>query len=212
MCGVKGLEGCALRVGLLSAHDWNFRALMPRFPRQLHSFKHESVATVLLSQLVFRFQIAAAVTLKTMLILDNLTIDDELELDTSHGSATDGEYVTDFDPDQWMKGQPEAEAMREACASGNLTAVQSVFKIHWLDRPIDERIDRDELGANGLCEAIRRNDATIAHYLLSNVISMQPVHFALAAEYHAYSILQLYIDRKWDINTYLSRMQPPALS
>ena len=157
-----------------------------------------------------------------MLVLDNLTTEDELELvreasstvsfDTSHGSATDGEYVIDFDLDQWMKGQPEAEAMREACASGNLTEVQSVFKVHWLDRPIDERIDRDELGANGLREAIKHDDATIARYLLSNVMSMQPVHFALAAESHAYSILQVYMDMKWDINTSLSRMQPSALS
>lgn len=160
-----------------------------------------------------------------MLVFNNLTIEDHLErveeaspivsFDTSHGSATDGEYVIDFDPDhleKLIKSQPEAEAMREACASGNLTAVQSIFKIHWLDRPVDERINQDELGASGLCEAIRRNDAIIAGYLLSNVISMLPVHFAMAAEYHAYSILQLYIDRKWDINTCLSRMQPPALS
>lgn len=131
------------------------------------------------------------------------------------GSAADGEDVIDFDPDHLDildDCRPEAKAMREACASGNLTAVQSVFKTHWLDQPVNERIDQDEFGASGLCEAIRQNDATIAHYLLSNVISMQPVHFAMAAEYHAYSILQLYVDRKWDINTYLSRMQPPALS
>ena len=124
-------------------------------------------------------------------------------------SFIDSEDVIDFDPDYL---EPEVEAMREACASGDPTAVQSVFKTHWLDRPVDERIDPDELGASGLCEAIRRNDFVIARYLLSNVMSMHSVHFAMATEYHAYSILQLYMDRKWDINTYLSRMQPPALS
>ena len=132
-----------------------------------------------------------------------------------NGSNIDGEYVIDFDPDQWVISsdiRPEVVVMREACASGNLTAVQAVFKTYWLDQPVDERLDRDEFGASGLCEAIRLNDATIAHYLLSNVVSMQSVHFALAVESHAYSILQLYVDMKWDINTRLSRMQPPALS
>ncbi|KAL9098641.1 MAG: hypothetical protein Q9163_005740 [Psora crenata] len=102
--------------------------------------------------------------------------------------------------------------LREACASGNLTAVQSVFQVHRSEQPVDERIDQNELGATGLCEAIKRDDAVIAGYLLSNVISMQQVHFEMATEYRAYSILQLYVDQNWDINTYPSRMQPPALS
>ena len=133
---------------------------------------------------------------------------------TIDGSATDNEHVIDLDP-EWEilnVSRPEAEAMREACASGSLTAVQSVLKTHWQDRPIDERIDHNEFGASGLCEAIRRDDVIIARYLLLNVISMQQVHFAMAVECHAYSILQLYIDTGWDINTSLSRMQPPALS
>lgn len=163
-----------------------------------------------------------------MSAFDNLTIKDELKRVEGEnpafsfymspavdGSATDDQHVIDFDPDQWEMlnvVRPEAEAMREACASGNLAAVQSVLKTHWLDRPVNERTDHDEFGASGLCEAIARDDAIIAHYLLSNVISMQKVHFALATERHAYSILQLYVDKNWDINTYLSRMQPPALS
>lgn len=108
--------------------------------------------------------------------------------------------------------RPEAEAMREACASGDLTAVQSIFTTHWHDRPVDERIDQNELGASGLCEAIRRDDVKIALYLLSNLVSIQAVHFAMATESRAFSILQLYLDRNWDINIYLGRMQPPALS
>lgn len=129
------------------------------------------------------------------------------------GSATDNEDAIDFDLAQWEKvNWPEAEAMREACASGDLIAVQSVFKTHWQDRPVDERIGHDEFGASGLCEAIKQDDVTIARYLLLNVISMQQVHFAMATEYHAYSILQLYMDAGWDINTFSDRMQPPALS
>ncbi len=130
-------------------------------------------------------------------------------------SATDEDCEIDFDLDHLRilnECPPEVEMMREACASGDLTAVQSVFQTHWLDQPADERIDRNELGASGLCEAIKSDDAVIADYLLSNVMSMQQVHFGMATEYRAYSILQLYMDRNWDINTYLSRMQPPALS
>ena len=153
---------------------------------------------------------------------DNLIIKDELKrvegekptFSFNMSPAGDGPVI-DFNPDQWETlnvVQPEAEAMREACASGNLAAVQWVFKTHWLDQPVNERTDHNEFGASGLCEAIARDDANIAHFLLSNVISMQNVHFALATERHAYSILELYVDKNWDINTYLSRMQPPALS
>ena len=125
-------------------------------------------------------------------------------------SATDD--MIDFDLDHFLiESRPEAKAMQDACASGNLTAVQSVFNT-WLDRPAHERIDQDVLGASGLCEAIKRNDASIAQFLLSNVTSMESTHFAMAVEYQAYAILQLYVDRGWNINTYLSRMRPPALS
>lgn len=194
---------------------------MPRFPTALRDLYGRNNNFTFR---VYRLRIAAAIALNIVPIFYNLTIEDDLEcleealptvlFDMPHAidiSATDG-Y---FDPDHLERlndSRPEAEAMREACASGDLTAVQSVFKTHWLDQPVDEGIDKNELGASGLCEAIRQDDANIARYLLSNVISMQPVHFAMAAEYHAYSILQLYMDSKWDINTYLSRMQSPALS
>lgn len=163
-----------------------------------------------------------------MHVLNNFAFQDEWERAEDGGppvtfnisqaideSAANEDYVIDFDLDHLEilnECRPEVEAMREACASGDLTAVQSIFQTHWLNKPVDERIDHNELGASGLCEAIKRNDAVIAGYLLSNVISMQQVHFGMATEYRAYSILQLYVDQKWDINTYLSRMQPPALS
>ena len=168
----------------------------------------------------------APIALNIKVAFDILIIEDKLErvgeanltalFSMSHvvdGSAADNEDAIDFDLAQWEKvNWPEAEAMREACASGDLIAVQSVFKTHWQDRSVDERIDLDKFGASGLCEAIKQDDFTIAHYLLLNMISMQQVHFAMATEYHAYSILQLYMDAGWDINTFLGRMQPPALS
>ena len=63
------------------------------------------------------------------------------------GSATDDQHVIDFDPDQWEildVVRPEAEAMREACAAGNLAAVQSVLR----GKPLPER--RWSLGKYGL--------------------------------------------------------------
>ena len=106
---------------------------------------------------------------------------------------------------------PEVEAMRAACASGELTSVQAVFQT-WLDQPTNERIDNGLLGAEGLCEAIKRDDAIIGSFLLSHVLSINDGHFAMATKYRSYSILQLFIDRGWDINTSLGRWQPPALS
>lgn len=213
-CAMRALVFDALRIELLvRMTEILSSAFVPRFSRHLRSFKHESVATILLS---------VAIALKTMLVLDNLIIKDELKLvketsstisfDTSHEFAIDDEYVIDFNLDQWMKNQLETKTMREVCVFENLIEVQSVFKIHWLDRSINERIDKDELEVNDLRETIRRNNVTIARYLLLNVISMQSMYFALIAEYHAYSILQLYMNRKWNINTYLSRMQSSALS
>lgn len=127
-------------------------------------------------------------------------------------SAADDDYAIDFDFERFLRDEPDAAMMREACASGELTAVQSVFQQNWLDQPGNERLDRDQFGASGLCEAIQKDDAVIAHYLLSNVVSKKQVHFGMATEYRAYSVLQLYIDHGWDINTYPGRMEPPALS
>ncbi|KAI4282820.1 MAG: hypothetical protein L6R35_005305 [Caloplaca aegaea] len=124
--------------------------------------------------------------------------------------ATDDAFGFDFDA--FMRGPPDVEAMTEACVSGDLIAVQSVFKTRWLDKTVDERLDRDMFGAGGLCEAIKQDDVNLVQFLLSNVVSMQSCHFRLATEYHAYSTLQLYLDRGFDINTHMSRIDPPALS
>ena len=164
-------------------------------------------------------------------VLDDETIKNELErvskdhpdyvFDTSitlDGSSgySEGEYVFDLDSDSSdlpaYNPLPEVEAMRAACASGDLTSVQSVFQTYWLDRPVNEQIDKDLFGASGLCEAIRRDDAVIGSFLLSHVLSINEGHFAMATEYRSYSSLQLFVDQGWDINTSLGRRQPPALS
>jgi len=166
-------------------------------------------------------------------VLDDETIDNELEqiqerhpdykFDTSFAADesfafdnTDSEYTFNFNPDEtdtWSpEPVPEVEAMRVACASGDLTSVQTVYKTYWLDKPADKRINKDNFGASGLCEAIKRDDIAIGSYLLSNVVSMHEVHFAMATEHRSYSFLQLCIDRGWNINLHLSRWTPPALS
>ncbi len=145
----------------------------------------------------------------------DFSFDTSFALDGSFGNS-EGGYVFDFEPDDSELPSdevlPEVEAMRAACASGNLMAFQAVFKTYWLDRPVNDRIDKDLFGARGLCEAIKRDDATIGSYLLSHVVSLHEEYFAMATEYQSYSILQLCVDRGWDINVCLSRWTPPALS
>ena len=141
--------------------------------------------------------------------------DTSIALDGSRGSS-EGDYVFDLESDSSdspaYDSLVEVEAMRIACASGDLMSVQSVFQTYWLDRPVNERIDKGLFGASGLCEAIKRDDTVIGSYLLSHVLSIHEGHFAMATEHQSYSILQLCIDRGWDINTSLGRRQPPALS
>lgn len=176
-------------------------------------------------------RIAAATKSTIVPVLDDKTIKEELEraskdhsdyvFDTSvalDGSSrnSNGEFIFDLDSDSSdlpvYEPLPEVEAMRAACASGDLTSVQSVFKTYSLDRPVNERVDKDLFGAGGLCEAIRRDDAVIGSFLTSYVLSINEGHFAMATEYRSYSILQLFVDQGWDINTSLGRRQPPALS
>lgn len=164
-------------------------------------------------------------------VLDDNTIKDELErvrrdhpdyvfdtsiaLDGSSGNS-EGDYVFDLESDSSdlpaYDPLPEVEAMRRACTSGDLMSVQSVFQTYWVDRPVNERIDKGLFGASGLCETIRRDNAVIGSYLLSHVLSIHEGHFAMATEHRSFSILQLCVDLGWDINTSLGRRQPPALS
>ena len=79
--------------------------------------------------------------------------------------------------------------MRAACASGNLVTVKSVLKTHWLDRPANDRIDKDPFGARSLYEAIEYVDATIGSYPLSHVVSLQELYFTVATDCQSYSFL-----------------------
>lgn len=167
---------------------------------------------------------------KTVAVLDDQALEEELKrmeeahpgfvfdrsfaFDRFYGGESD--LVFDFDPDESVMPSlvrsPEVEEMRMACASGDLESVQSIHKTHWIDRPSHERIDKHRFGASGLCEAIKLDNASIASYLLSHLVSMEECHFAMATEHHSYSILQLYLDRGWNINTPLGLHKPPALS
>lgn len=100
-CAMRTLVFNALKIELLVCMtEILFSAFVSCFSRYLRFFKHESVATILLS---------VAIVLKTMLVLDNLIIEDELKLmketsfmisfNTSHEFAINDEYVIDFDLD-----------------------------------------------------------------------------------------------------------------
>ena len=84
--------------------------------------------------------------------------------------------------------------MRAACASEDLSSVQAVFQTYRLDRPVNERLDKGLFGANGLCQAVRRDVAVIASFLPSHVLPIPDRHFAMATEYRSYLVLQLFVD------------------
>ncbi|KAL8927865.1 MAG: hypothetical protein Q9172_001165 [Xanthocarpia lactea] len=129
---------------------------------------------------------------------------------------SDGEHIGTFNPDPTdipiPKLPPDIEAMRDACATGNLHNVRSAFKTHWLDVVPEKRHPKSDFGVPGLCEAIKKDDSTIVEYLLDNSTAMNEGHYIMATEYKAVSVLQLCVQRGWDINMKLSRCTPPALS
>jgi len=167
---------------------------------------------------------------KTVPILDDEVIEEDLKrMEEAHPGFTfdrsftfdgsygcEGESAFDFEPSESLMpldiDLPEVEQIRVACASGDLASVQSILKIYWIDRPSHKRIEKNLLGASGLCEAIRFDDTVVGSYLLSHLVPMQEGHFAMATECRSYSILQLYLDRGWDINTPLGQDKPSALS
>ena len=57
-----------------------------------------------------------------------------------------GEFVFDSDSDSFdlpaCNPVPEVEAMRAACASGDLRSDQPIFQTYWLERPVNERTIR----------------------------------------------------------------------
>lgn len=125
-----------------------------------------------------------------------------------------GDPLWDSDSENFKseyEAQPEIEELREAAASGELDAVQSVCTSQWLEKPEAKRIDKD-LFASSLVDAIQKDDVSIASYLLSNGVSIKISHFIMATELKKYSILQLFLDRGWDINGPIERTKPPPLS
>ena len=109
------------------------------------------------------------------------------------------------------EGPTEVEALREAAASGDLTIVRETFTSQWVNKREDRRVDKD-LFATSLVEAIKLDNVSIAAYLLSEGIPMNISHFVMAAEMKRYSMLQLFLDMGWNINTPVERTKPPPLS
>ena len=73
-------------------------------------------------------------------------------------------------------------------------------------------MSKDQLGAIGLVEAIRRDDISVADFLLTHVVLLHANHFALVIEHHAYLVFQLYLDLNHEIGTPLYRLTFPLLS
>ena len=113
-------------------------------------------------------------------------------------------------PSQYV-APPEIEELRIAAASGDFVAVQRTFTAQWLNKPAADRFDKD-LFATSLVEAIQRDDAVVASYLLLNCITMNVSHFVMATELRKYSILQLFLEIGWDINRPIEDSKPAPLS
>lgn len=136
------------------------------------------------------------------------------EPDPDWSFVTKDDPLWDSDPENFKsryEAPPEVEKLRMAAASQDFASVQRVFTSQWLEKPGNERVDKD-LFASSLVEAIQQDDVAIASYLLSNGVSMNISHFTMAVELKKYLILQLFLDTGWDINGPIERTKPPPLS
>lgn len=87
-----------------------------------------------------------------------------------------------------------------------------VFQRYWVDQPPSERIAKDLFGAEGLCEAIRRDDPVVGSYLISHVLSFHDGHVAMATNQKRYEMLGLFLDHGWAVNAGFNQWQPSVLS
>jgi len=125
-----------------------------------------------------------------------------------------GQALEECDPDDpdIHPRPPSAEVvqMEEACASGDLTAVEAVFRSQWLEKSEDERLDKARF-ASSFKIAMTHDYIPVASYLLSIGISLNIAHFTRALGMKAYSFLQLFLDYGFDINAQMSWAEPGPL-
>ena len=126
-------------------------------------------------------------------------------MDVSHLIA--GDFPATFDPNfQRPPSPPEFEQVRAASASGDLAAVKAAFEQWNTHNPGWKRRFHD-----GLSAAIENNHLPVVSYLLSQGVDLMDLDFAQATKKKSYPMLQLLLDRGWDINAPMGRIEPPAL-
>lgn len=117
----------------------------------------------------------------------------------------------DDTPYQPRPCRAEIVQMEEACASGDMAAVQAVFRSEWVEKPADDRIDKDQF-ASSFKVAIKNDHLAAASFLISVGVMMDLAHFKCALELKAYPFLQLFLEHGFDINEQLSWSEPGPLT
>jgi len=116
-----------------------------------------------------------------------------------------------FNPDDWVYKPPaEIKTLEVASASGDLAAVQAVFELQWLEKPLAERVEIDRF-ASSFVTVIQNNHISVGSYLLSKGVPFNISHIILAIKQKSYAFLQLFMSHGWDINKPIGSASPPPL-
>ena len=110
------------------------------------------------------------------------------------------------------KSSPEVEAFRAACATGSLATVQQALKTYWEDLASDSRPHKSDLLYPGLEEIIKQDNRAVFDFFAGGTISLSPFLQSMVVTCKFYSIMELWLEKGWDINAKLSYASPPALS
>lgn len=128
-------------------------------------------------------------------------------MDLSH--LVVGGFPATFDPDfRRPPTPPEFEQVQAASAFGDLHAVKAAVE-QWNKHSYNPELKRRFHA--GLSAAIENNHGPVVSYLLFQGVDMNGLDFAWATKKKLYPMLQLLLDRGWDINTPMGRIEPPAL-
>jgi hypothetical protein len=125
-----------------------------------------------------------------------------------------GDTPAHFDPDELRRRRPappEFAQVEAASASRDLAAVKAGID-QWnehkhLHNPLFERGFHAALWA-----AIQKNHVSVVSCLLDQGVGIMDLDFAEATKKKSYPMLQLLLDRGWNINTHMGGWsEPPAL-
>ena len=116
-----------------------------------------------------------------------------------------------FNPDDWVYKPPaEIKTLEVASASGDLAAVQAIFELQWLEKPLAEQVKIDCF-ASSFVTVIQNNHISVASYLLLKEVSINISHIILAIKQKSYPFLQLFMSHGWDINEPIGSASPSPL-